>query len=63
MMNEKGLKMQGSIRTGLGFLITFGAVGGIENAGPEVSLVPLLLIAAVGLVLMYSGVRAMNEVK
>ena len=54
--------MKGSIRTGLGFLVVFAAVGGIDNA-TDGQLVTLLPIALVGLALMYSGVRAMNGVK
>lgn len=41
------------IRFILGFLIVFGAVGGMEN--PEAPLLPLVLTAIVGLVLMYFG--------
>ena len=53
--------MQGSIRVGLGFLITFGAVGGMED--PANSLLLTVAIAIVGLAIMASGVRAMNGVK
>lgn len=53
--------MKGSIRAGVGFLIAFGAVGGMED--PANSLMLGLAIAAVGLALMYSGVRAMNGAK
>ena len=53
--------MKGSIRAGIGFLIAFGAVGGMED--PANSLLVGMAIAAVGLALMYSGVRAMNGVK
>lgn len=41
------------IRFILGFLIVFGAVGGMEN--PEAPLLPLVLFAAIGLFLMYFG--------
>lgn len=51
--------MKGSIRAILGFLVTFGAVGGIENA-TDGQLIPAMLLAVVGLALMASGVRAMN---
>lgn len=53
--------MQGSIRMVVGLLITMGGVGGIDsvNAG-EVALA--CLIAAAGIAIMASGVRAMNEV-
>ena len=51
--------MKGSIRAGVGFLITFGAVGGMED--PTNSLLVGVLIAAVGLAIMASGVFAMKE--
>ena len=50
--------MKGSIRLFLGFLLTFGAVGGMED--PANSLLLCLGLASVGLGLMYFGVRAMN---
>jgi len=53
--------MKGSIRAGVGFLVVFGAVGGMED--PANSLLVGVAIAAVGLILMASGVRAMNGVK
>jgi hypothetical protein len=55
------LIMKGSIRAGLGFLLAFGAVGGMED--PANSLMLCVALAAVGLAFMYSGVRAMNEGK
>jgi hypothetical protein len=61
MMNEKEFYMKGSIRLFLGFLLTFGAVGGMED--PANSLLLCLGLASVGLGLMYSGVRAMNGVE
>lgn len=56
--------MRGSIRVGVGFLLAFGAVGGLENTmNSEVMvLVSLCAIAAAGLGLMASGVSAMREV-
>ena len=51
--------MKGSIRSLVGFLMVFGAVGGMDNGSP---LVPVVLIALAGLALMYSGVQAMNKV-
>ena len=53
--------MKGSIRLFLGFLLTFGSVGGMDD--PANSLMLCLGLASLGLGLMYSGVRAMNEVK
>jgi len=61
MMIEKELKMQGSIRTGLGFLLVFGAVGGMED--PANSLLTCTALAVVGLVLMAFGVIAMKGMK
>jgi len=52
--------MAGSIRSFLGFLLVFGAVGGMDNGSP---LVACVAIAAVGLALMASGVNAMNSPK
>ena len=52
--------MSGSIRAGVGFMMVFGAVGGME-ADPTASLVQLCLIAAAGLALMLSGVLAMQK--
>ena len=52
--------MQGSIRVAVGFLIVFGAVGGMEN-NPEASLPALISLAVVGLLLMFSGTKAMNN--
>lgn len=50
--------MRGSIRTLVGFLMVFGAVGGLDNGSP---LVACVAIAAAGLALMASGVSAMNS--
>jgi len=50
--------MKGSIRTLLGFFITFGAVGGMD-AGESLLLCTGLAIA--GLLIMASGVRALND--
>ena len=49
------------IRVVLGFLIVFGAVGGMENAGNDLTLIPLMGVAVVGLALMYFGVEKMNR--
>ena len=51
--------MRGSIRVIVGLLIVFGAVGGMEH-DPSSSVLLGVSLAAVGLLLMYSGVRAMN---
>ena len=52
--------MSGSIRAGVGFMMVFGAVGGME-ADPAASLVQLGLLAAAGLAIMLSGVLAMQK--
>lgn len=50
--------MRGSIRTVVGFMIVFGAVGGMENGSP---LMVGMALAVAGLGLMASGVSAMNS--
>ena len=52
--------MKGSIRLVVGFLIVFGAVGGMDN--PENPVMVGLALAVVGLGLMYSGAKAMERV-
>jgi hypothetical protein len=52
--------MKGSIRAFVGFFIVFGAVGGMD-ADPSSSLLLGVSLAVLGLLLMYSGVRAMNK--
>jgi hypothetical protein len=51
--------MKGSIRAFVGLFIVFGAVGGMDTVG-DGDLLLATLIAVLGLLLMYSGVRAMN---
>jgi hypothetical protein len=46
-------------RVGIGFLIVFGAVGGMED--PTAPLALLVGIAVLGLTLMYYGVKAIKE--
>lgn len=53
--------MKGTIRVVVGMVIAMGSVGGIDTA-TDSKLVVLCVIAAVGLAIMYSGVRAMKEV-
>jgi hypothetical protein len=50
--------MKGSIRTVVGFLLVFGAVGGMD-AG-SATFTEGLLLSVIGLGIMYSGVKAMN---
>ncbi len=52
--------MSGSIRMLVGFLIVFGAVGGIE-VNPDADLLVQMLIAVVGLAVMLTGVFTMKE--
>jgi len=52
--------MRGSIRTFVGLIVLFGVTGGLDNA-TDAQLLPLVVIGALALVLMYSGVRAMNN--
>ena len=51
--------MRGSIRMVVGLLIVFGAVGGLD-AGSDV--LTCTALAVVGLLSMYSGVKAMEKV-
>lgn len=44
------------IRFIVGFLMVFGAAGGIDNA-TDAQLVPLVLTAVAGLAIMYAGVN------
>ena len=60
MKSEKGVVMKGSIRLVVGFLLVFGAVGGLDN--PENPVLAGIVLAAVGLGLMYSGAKAMERV-
>ena len=53
--------MKGSIRTIAGLFITFGAAGGLDNA-TDMQLIPLVVIAIGGLMLMASGVSAMKKI-
>lgn len=57
--NEKGVVMKGSIRFMLGVLLVFGSVGGMDTV-PGVLLFQIAT-AAVGLVIMWSGVKAMER--
>ena len=52
--------MRGSIRALVGFMVVFGAVGGMDN-NPDASLVTLVALAVVGLAIMWSGVSAMQK--
>ena len=60
MMIEKGVYMRGSIRALVGFMLVFGAVGGMDNGS---DLFVCVLIAVAGLATMFSGVMAMKEIK
>jgi heme O synthase-like polyprenyltransferase len=52
--------MRGSIRLIVGFLLVFGAVGGMDF-GPAEFLLYQIAIAVIGLFMMSSGVKAMNR--
>ena len=52
--------MRGSIRAGVGFMMVFGSVGGLD-ADPSADLLTLTLVAIVGLAVMASGVFAMTK--
>ena len=52
--------MRGSIRAILGLLIALAATGGMDNA-TDSQLFRNVLVAAIGLAMMASGVKAMNE--
>jgi hypothetical protein len=57
---DKEIVMNGSIRLIVGLLITYGAVGTVDY-DPSASVLLQTAIAAFGLLIMYSGVRAMNR--
>ncbi len=48
------------IRVIVGFILVFGAVGGMDNA-TDAQLLPLVAVAALGLVSMYFGVQKVNK--
>jgi len=48
------------IRVIVGFFLVFGAVGGMDNA-TDAQLLPLVAIAALGLVSMFFGVQKVNK--
>jgi hypothetical protein len=52
--------MRGSIRLAIGFLLVFGAVGGMDS-GPSEDFVYQIAAATIGLLFMTSGVKAMNR--
>ena len=51
--------MKGSIRIVIGFLLVFGAVGGIDYG--TATLTEGILFSVIGLGIMYSGITAMNK--
>ena len=54
--------MKGSIRAVIGFLMTFGAVGSLDF-DPTADVIITLLLASVGLLIMFSGVQALKGIK
>ena len=53
--------MTGTIRLVVGFILVFGAVGGMENPDQADYLVEQVLIAVVGLALMLWATRDINR--
>ena len=53
--------MKGSIRAITGLIVTMAAAGGLDNA-TDAQLIPVILVAGLGLAIMYSGVKAMRTV-
>jgi divalent metal cation (Fe/Co/Zn/Cd) transporter len=51
--------MTGSIRAFVGFLIAFGAVGQ-SDFDPSTPVLQTIVVAVIGLLIMYSGARAMK---
>ena len=51
--------MKGSIRAITGLLVSLGAAGGLDNA-TDSQLPVVILVAVLGIGLMYSGVSAMK---
>jgi hypothetical protein len=49
------------IRVILGFFLVFGSVGGMEQTGNDLMLIPLMAVAIFGLTLMYFGVEKINR--
>ena len=52
--------MKGTIRVLLGFVLVMGAVGTLDY-DPSASVLQQMVIAAVGIISMRSGVRAMEK--
>mgnify|MGYP003346405950 CR=1 FL=1 len=52
--------MKGSIRTLVGFMVAFGAVGTLDT-DPNANVAIQFALALVGLAIMYTGVNAMKE--
>lgn len=52
--------MKGSIRFFVGFFLVFGAVGGMEQSTTDAGLYGGIALAAVGLAVMASGVKALK---
>ena len=52
--------MKGSIRMILGFLLVLGVAGGLDTS-TDSELYVSVLLASAGILIMYSGVRAMKD--
>jgi hypothetical protein len=57
-----GVNMKGSIRAIVGLLVVFGVAGGLDTASDS-QLLTLIVLGALGLGIMASGVSAMKEVR
>jgi hypothetical protein len=53
--------MKGSIRVFIGFMVVLGAVGTLD-VDPSASVLVQSGIAALGLLIMYSGIKVMERV-
>lgn len=44
-----------------GLILTFGAAGGVENSITDAELISSVIVAAVGLAVMYAGTLILNR--
>lgn len=52
--------MPGTIRVVVGLLVTLGSAGGMDSA-TDAQLLALVVLSALGLLTLYSGVKAMQQ--
>jgi hypothetical protein len=55
-MNKEGA----TFLMAVGFLITFGGVGGIEVSQTDTELLGSMIVSIIGLLVMYAGILAMR---